>query len=72
MRKAMNRVLVFGWSLVVACVVFLLIIQKPAKLTPWFPDPMTFRTFLILLVLLSVAYGIGRLYREGMKHAQKK
>jgi hypothetical protein len=72
MREAVKRILVFGWSLVVACVVFLLIIQKPAKLPPWFPDWQAFHAFIILLMLLSVAYGIGRLYRQGMKHARKK
>jgi hypothetical protein len=72
MRNVMGRILVFGWSLVAACVVLLIFIPKPSKLPSWLPDPEAFRVFLIVLMLFSVAYGIGRLYRQGMKHARKK
>lgn len=72
MKNMMGRALVSCWTVVGGSVLLLIFISKPAKLPLWLPGPQTLRVFLVLLVLLSVAYGLVRLYRQGMKLTRKK
>jgi hypothetical protein len=66
------RIVVFGWTLVAGCVLLLVAIPKPMRLSSWFPNPQSFRVLLVLLMLLSVLYGVGWLYRQGMNIRRQK
>ena len=71
-KNILGRILVFSWASIAGGVLLLIFIPKPGKLPPWIPNPLSLRVFLVFLMLLSVVYGVGRLYRQGIRLARKK
>jgi len=63
------RILVAAWTLYLASLVLVFLFPKPMLRVLL---PLGFRYGLPVLVLMSGAYGILRLYREGMMRARKK
>lgn len=64
----LRSILITCWALVAAVVLLLTIMPKRAILPFWFPDGI--RLFLVLLVLVSIVYGVRRMYLRGMAGAR--
>ena len=63
-----RRALILVWVFVFASIALLALFPS---LAVWIPYPVLIRPFLLLLVLVSLAYGIACLYRKGMKRAER-
>jgi len=62
-----RRILVAGWAFIFASVALLALFPK---LMTRLPRPEFQFFFLFAFVLISLVYGVFRLYRQGMKRAK--
>ena len=71
MRKTFAWVLLALWVILAGIVFWLILVPKPAKLPQWLP-PEAIRIFFVVLVLGTVLYGVGWVYRRGMNSAKQR
>jgi hypothetical protein len=63
-----GRVIVTCW-----CLIFLLVVVSAVfpRILTWIPHLELIRVFLPLFLLFSIAFGLYKLYRQGMKRAHR-
>lgn len=64
-----RRILIAGWVFIIGSIALLGLFPK---LAIWIPHSAAIRPILILFVLVSLGYGLARLYGQGMKRAKSR